>query len=321
VYTRSRDAASCADETALRKAVAARFGYDPFFAWARQTVILQIWREGGKFTARVQLVDEQGLASGTREIQSDEQDCTEVFGAAALAISIALDASAAQSVAAPPAAVEGTPALPPAPTPPAPPPPATSPAPLPFAASPGDTGEDTRPETRPPGPPGPFRGGVGALAANFVGPNIAPGVSLFGGYRKQAFSLDVEIDAAMSLPASQDLPESTPPTGQVASALFAVAVAPCAHYGRAFGCALGEVGWLQAWGWGVDEGGSAGAPVVGLGGRVGVEWPLGPTIFLRAHADVLANLERAVFQLDGQGGWTAPVVGGALGLGVGAALP
>jgi hypothetical protein len=32
----------CPDEPALRKAVAARVGYDPFFPWAEQTVVVQI---------------------------------------------------------------------------------------------------------------------------------------------------------------------------------------------------------------------------------------------------------------------------------------
>ena len=323
VYTRSSDAASCADESALRKAVAARFGYDPFFAWARQTVVVQIWRDAGRFVARVQLVDEQGLASGTREIQSDEEDCSEVFGAAALAISIALDASAAQT--APAAPAPGS-----APPPPAQPPPEAPPVALPVAGPPppglGAPGTDARPDedaVRAPteGSPSPFRGGVGAVAAAFIGPNVAPGVSLFGSYRQSAFSLGVELDAEMSVPASQSLPESTPSSGHVTSALFAVAVTPCGHYGKAFACGLGEVGWLQAWGWGVDEGGSSGVPFAGLGGRVGAEIPLGKRVFLRAHADLLANLERAIFQLDGQGGWTVPPVGGAVGLGVGAPLP
>ena len=102
VYTRSEDAASCPDEAALRKAVETRFGYDPFFAWARQTVVAQISREGARYVARVQLVDEQGLARGTRELRSDEDDCAEVFDAAALAISIALDASATPTAPDPP---------------------------------------------------------------------------------------------------------------------------------------------------------------------------------------------------------------------------
>jgi hypothetical protein len=55
VYTRSADAASCPDEVALRSAVSARFGYDPFFAWAKQTVLVEIARSARLYLARVRL--------------------------------------------------------------------------------------------------------------------------------------------------------------------------------------------------------------------------------------------------------------------------
>ena len=98
-------------------------------------------------------------------------------------------------------------------------------------------------------------------------------------------------------------------------------VVPCLHRGRAFVCAVGQVGWLEAWGWGVTVGQSMGTPFVSVGARVGVEWPLGPRAFVRAHADALANLELASLELDGQSVWTVKVIGGAIGLGVGAPLP
>jgi hypothetical protein len=91
VYARAPEASSCPDEERLRAAVAARFGYDPFFPWARQTVVVQVWREAARFRSRVQLVDGAGLAVGARELSSD-QDSSELFDATALGISIALDA-------------------------------------------------------------------------------------------------------------------------------------------------------------------------------------------------------------------------------------
>jgi hypothetical protein len=39
VYSRGTGAEDCADEHALRRAVAARIGYDPFFPWAPKTVV------------------------------------------------------------------------------------------------------------------------------------------------------------------------------------------------------------------------------------------------------------------------------------------
>src|SRR4051794_4640258 len=47
VYSRGVGAESCADESALRAAVATRLGYDPFFPWAPITVVAQIRRERG----------------------------------------------------------------------------------------------------------------------------------------------------------------------------------------------------------------------------------------------------------------------------------
>lgn len=307
VYTRSEDAALCPDEAALHEAVAARFGYDPFFAWARQTIVVQIWRDDGRYMARVQLVDDQGVARGTREIRSDADDCPELFGAAALAISIALDSSSAAT--APPAVPDTAP-------------PSVAPATEPPGAAP----VAERPPEAATAPvviatPGPFRTGIGALASSFIGPNVAPGIVAFADARSGALSLGLELQADVSVPADAHLPESAPPTGQVASALFAAVLVPCAHYRRVFGCALGEVGWLQAWGWGVAESGSGGAPFVALGARAGAEWPLSPRLFVRMHVDALANIERASLELDRQPVWSVPPFGGALGVDLGASLP
>jgi hypothetical protein len=93
VYARSAQASSCPDETALRGAVVARFGYDPFFAWARRTVVVEVWRRGEHFSSRVQILDEDGLTRGARELTTDGPSCSELFDATALAISIALDVS------------------------------------------------------------------------------------------------------------------------------------------------------------------------------------------------------------------------------------
>jgi hypothetical protein len=309
VYARSADAVSCPDENALRKAVAARFGYDPFFAWAKQTVVVQISHEGGRYTARVQLVDDHGLARGTRDIASDEDNCSELFDAAALAISIALDASInAPAARATDDDVVAPPAPPAAPLiPDAPPAPASlRDVAAPTVASPGAS---------------PFWIGGGALLSVFAAPNPAPGIAAFGDFRARVLSLGVELQADVSIPRSETLPQSEPSVGHVMSARVAVTIAPCAHRRPAFVCALAQVGWLHAWGWGLSEGGSGDAPLVAAGGRVGAEWPLSSHIFMRIHADLLGNLNRADFQLDNQTPWpTLPVIA-ALGMGLESPLP
>jgi hypothetical protein len=95
IYGRTPEASSCPAEGALRRAVAARVGYDPFFPWAKETILVHVWREHGRHRARVELLDDQGMTRGARELSSAAPDCTELFDAMALAISISLDAVAA----------------------------------------------------------------------------------------------------------------------------------------------------------------------------------------------------------------------------------
>src|SRR5580658_7755914 len=91
VYSRGPGAESCPDEAALRKAVASRVGYDPFFAWAEKTIVASLLRVDPKgFVARVHLVDGAGVEHGSRELRSD-QTCADLLDAAALAIAIAID--------------------------------------------------------------------------------------------------------------------------------------------------------------------------------------------------------------------------------------
>lgn len=44
VYARGPGADSCPDEETVRSSVAARLGYDPFFAWARTPVVVEVLR-------------------------------------------------------------------------------------------------------------------------------------------------------------------------------------------------------------------------------------------------------------------------------------
>jgi hypothetical protein len=91
VYAREPGAEKCADEGALRSAVAARLGYDPFFPWAKTTPTVNVRREGGAYRAHVALIDDKGLARGTRDLADTRDDCAELLPAMALGISIALD--------------------------------------------------------------------------------------------------------------------------------------------------------------------------------------------------------------------------------------
>ncbi|MGO8995070.1 MAG: hypothetical protein ACLQVI_17280 [Polyangiaceae bacterium] len=296
VYSRSPDAASCPDEDSLRRAVVTRFGYDPFFPWAKQAVVIQIWRGGNRYRSRIQVVDGQGVAVGTRELSSDRDDCSELFDATALAISIALDASVQSEPepSAPP---------PPAPAPSAPPaPPTPSPSPPPIERPP----EPSRPEA----PVARGFAGLDFLGSAGTAPSPAFGGAAFVGVRFRALSAAVEgrIDA----PASKIVS----PGGSVTSWLFAASLVPCLHIGFGSACLLSSLGQIHAWSSGVSSPSSGSALFAALGGRIGAEVALSSALALRAHADLLVNLAPYDLQVSGTPGWSAPYVAGTLGVGI-----
>src|SRR5580704_12249374 len=92
VYVRDAPAAAaCPDETALRRAIEARLGYDPFLPWGSATVVVRFAREGAGFVANVEMVT-GSESKGARTLRSDDPGCGGLVDATALAVSIALDA-------------------------------------------------------------------------------------------------------------------------------------------------------------------------------------------------------------------------------------
>jgi hypothetical protein len=300
VYARSIEASSCPDEVALRNAVAARLGYDPFFPWARQTVVVQVWREGGRYRARLQLVDDAGLAHGTRGLSSEQKTCAELFDAAALAISIAMDSLPK---------TEPAPAS--DPQPPAPPNPVPVPADIPAPAPPA-------PPPVPPEPPAEkvplrVRVGIDGLASLGFEPASSEGVALSAGVRAGALSGDLEVRVDASASASS---ESGP--GQVAARAVQVAAVPCGHVGELSLCAVAAAGVLDASSAGITDPRTASAVFVAAGPRVGFEWPLSRVFSLRVHLDALFDLRRPTLEIGGSPAWAAPIVAGTVGAGVAA---
>jgi hypothetical protein len=308
VYSRTRDTASCPDEPALRKAVAARVGYDPFFPWAKQTVVVQVRREHGTFAARVQLVDEEGVAHGTRELSSTQNDCTELFDATALAISIALDASE------PPADAVTESASAPTPSPPSPnqpPLPHSAPSsPTPIAQPPPDIEPDT--PTPPSTSPRRFFAGLDALGSFGMDPSIALGGVVFAGARWRFLSVALEL--RVDAPSSTNVTANNAQGSSVASWMYAGDFVPCAHYRFASLCAVGLVGSLQAHS-DAEVSFTRSAILGAVGGRVGGEWGITQALALRAHVDLLGNLAPTSLLIDGRS-WTASPVSVSTGVGL-----
>jgi hypothetical protein len=323
VYARSPDAATCPDEVALRKAVAARVGYDPFFPWATQAVVVQVWRVSHGFAARVEAVDEHGLTLGTRELSSDGQSCDELFDAAALAISIALDATVAASSTPAPSASSLPGPPPPPPAEPGPPPPVPSspdpPAPpfiepLPPAPSDAAVNGARRPSKF-------WSVGADVMGGIGVAPSPNFGIEAFVARRVKALSLEVGLRADMSFPKMLFAGANTE-LGGVQSARFAVVVAPCAHLGLAYGCPQVQVGWFQAWmSSGAPNPQATGGALVAAGARLGLDLPVTPWFDIRVYADGVANLDRPVFVIDAAQAWEEPLFAAAVGIGVGSVIP
>src|SRR5579859_7626471 len=73
VYARGPGASSCPDESALRQAVVARIGYDPFFPWAPLTISVELTgTPGGGLQGRV-LVERGGFSTGSQVIHTNER--------------------------------------------------------------------------------------------------------------------------------------------------------------------------------------------------------------------------------------------------------
>ena len=270
VYTRSADAMACPDEASLRAAVATRFGYDPFFPWAKGAVVVQVWREHGRLNARVQLVDEQGIDRGTRQITSDRDGCASLFDATALAISIALDA--ADPVASPPVA-------------PAPAPSSDVPA---FVRIPKHLLRPPRPHSTPTrlvrhrrSPPS---GGSAPTPSWRVG-RPRPGHRGSRCSRGRAAGsgrIQVEAMGDLSTRSTQGSADAI-----VQSSVFAGAVVACAHLGPAFACPLGEIGSLVVWGEGGRQPHTQDRLFAASGGRIGLEWPLSRAVTVHLRGDAL----------------------------------
>lgn len=320
VYVRDQTAAACPDEDALRQAVKQRVGYDPFFPWAKTTIVVEVTGEGDSFVARVRLVDERGLSLGARDLHAGTNGCQGLVDAAALAISIGLDTSGlgtgatAAPTGAPPAPETAPPTAPASEVPAATPTP-SAPSETPTA-SPAPTASPDR-VAGVPAFPARVRGSVGldALAAIASAPAVAPGVDAWAEVRLGVGSLGVDVRA--------DAPNSATGAGggKAEVLFFAATVAPCLHAGPFFACALGSLGWLRASGadLSLPRSGSALAPSVGP--RVGVEVPLGRSLALRVRGDLLINTVRPVVLLDQEPAWTLPRASGVLAAGLAYRFP
>jgi hypothetical protein len=314
VYSRARGAESCPDEQALRRAVAARVGYDPFFPWAKQTVVAAVAPASqGGFAATVSLVDERGVEHGLRTLRTPGK-CNELVDVAALAIAIAIDP---RSLMPRPAASVPGPAAPPTPT-------ETRPMiGLPDQGVEAATGGALPPSDvavmPPPATRIAFEGTAGVVASSGVAMSPALGGVLGAALRRGRLSLGLEgradAPAAVSVRGISSPGNLATSKGQVSSELFAATILPCVHVWRVIACVVGQIGSEKDASTGVAGPQSHATAWWAVGGRLGVEVPLESTLGLRVHSDILADPRPRRLDLDGYPAyWTAPLVSTSLGV-------
>jgi hypothetical protein len=157
--------------------------------------------------------------------------------------------------------------------------------------------------------------GLDALFSTGSAPSVATGLAAWGRLESGHWSAGVEARA--------DLPSSgaSPIAGTVSTWLLAGGLAPCFHLGPAFGCAVGELGWLHGDGSDVRYPSSGSGLFAAVGPRIGVEVPLSAWLSLRLRADLLASLSRSIVMLDGGTAWHEPQATGTLGAGFAVRFP
>lgn len=93
-YVRGDGADACPDAAAMKRAVAARLGYQPFSTAAPRAISVEVRRDGRKLSSSLVLLDD-GAPIGTRELAFVDDDCGEMREALVLALCIAIDPSSA----------------------------------------------------------------------------------------------------------------------------------------------------------------------------------------------------------------------------------
>ena len=305
-YARNQQAAGCPDRAAFAAAVSKRLGYDPFFHAARQTIVVEILALEDGLRAQMRLVDEYGMIVGSRELHEQAEHCDELVASLALAISIALDPSAALGEAPP-------------------------------RAKPADSAQPAAAETQPepasvsvtqqqPNHPGATRGQatqsslvdrerlqLAARASFFAALGSAPALAF--GYRlgldlqRDQFRLAAEFSQQLS--ASKALEAG----GRARASLLAGTLAPCFASETLGGCGLLSLGTLQTRGEGIMLPASQSTFYAALGARFEYTPRLLGKFELLLQFDALKPLTPVSLRVAGAEVWHTPIFTFAAGYG------
>lgn len=295
VYVRGAGAEQCPDEEALKQAVSARLGYDPFRPFVSNTLFAEVHREGGRFTGSVKMVDERGLERGSRHLEESSSDCEEIMTALALSMSIAIDPRSAFRPPASDAAGNEAPASPP--TVEAPPPREEPAPPLPSfgapsgsqSALPSNTANEASASAEHPR----LGAGIGFHGTIGIGPKAAAGAHAAAEVMWPAASLGLDVRA--------ELPTRTAVEGSTGSARFffvGAELLPCVRRGWASLCATFLMGRLQIATIEVPSESSQGFTFAAAGLRAAGDVALGEGLALRLSVEAAATLTPFVLDVD-----------------------
>jgi hypothetical protein len=298
IYVRGPGAEECPAEAAIHAAVSTRLGYDPFLAWARDSLFVEITRARGGYHAEIKLVDDENRLRGARDLTVKGDDCGAVVDATGLTISLTID----------PSSVLGVPTPPRAPDPPPAAPPSSPPAVAPPVAPPEVVHDQGPAPPRPAATPLRWHAGAGALVALGAEPSLSAGATVFLGATWKMLSLDIEGRADLPATAASELPPA-----RVQSWLLAGALVPCVHAGYAFGCPVLEVGSLRATSVGTTSPHAAQDLWAAAGGRVGVELPVTGPWFFRGYGELLGTVRRDTLSIGGAEAYPFPPASGGIG--------
>jgi hypothetical protein len=296
VYARASGAESCPAEPEVRKEVATRLGYDPFFPWAQRTIVVQVARGSKGLRATVQLVDADGMVKGGRELASTADDCDELMRSVALNVSIAIDPdSADRKVDAVPTPPEGEP----------------EPAggrrderPRPLAAPPAAVADPAEAPSQPPAVV-PFVG-AGVHLATGLTPVASAGPSLTAGFSWGWGSLAGEIGGDWGVGLEHEVRAN-----QVSFSLV-----PCVAGRLVVGCVVGSIGELYAEAVRSDH-----AMQASVGLRLGAAVALARGLTFTPYVGAALPLERTIVTIGGARAWQVAKVAGAAGLQLAVAFP
>jgi hypothetical protein len=288
IVTREKSAPECPDERALRDAVGARLGYEPFTPDAPSLVVVLFRREGKALQATVQMRDAAGNVKGERTFSSARGDCEELASTTTLTISILLDPRSGM--------------IPPRPSEP-------EPEPAPDVSPPSD-----RPPTKetipPPSASDPTRLRVTAAAIGSLGNAPAPAAGLLVGLGVEHRWWSVSAELRADSPASDAIGSLEARTAFTGGNLV-----PCAYLWKGYVCGVLSLGAIQGEIVGASPSRRATFHAM-IGPRLGLSIPIVRWLSLDGHVDASYALTTTTLRVGGNDVWATSTVSALVGIGI-----